>query len=170
MSTKDEIAVAIELLKILLTVGAAVWVYFRFIRERTHGRRVEFTVDCTFHGPQEGQYLAEFVFRVHNKGLVIHVFKKLHLRVRGLARGEALRPWTGQPSRVSFPERLIDEPDVLFSRKYAHVYIEPGVEQTITFVGAIPQNIGFILARAEFEYGNGRTHSTERVFATAAER
>jgi hypothetical protein len=158
----------IELLKVALTIGTAVWVYFRFARERTHARRVEFTIDCTFYGPQEGQYIAEFGFRINNKGLVVHRFRKLRLRVLGVARGTNISRWDQQPSRVAFPESLIDESDVLFSRKYKHIFVEPGVEQNITFVGAIPDNMTFILVRAEFEYEDGRTHSTERVFAPTA--
>ena len=156
----------IEILKVALTLGAAVWVYFRFARERTHARRVEMTIDCTFPGLQEGKYLAEFAFQLKNKGLVAHRFSTLRLRVRGIASGQVLQSWTVQPSRVAFPERLIDEEDVLFSKKYGHIFVEPGVEQLITFVGAIPGNMTFILVRAEFEYTDGRTHSTERVFAT----
>ncbi|SDJ47277.1 hypothetical protein SAMN04487926_15324 [Paraburkholderia steynii] len=159
----------IEILKVVLTLGAAIWVYFRFARERTHARRVEMTIDCTFHGLQEGKYLAEFTFQLKNKGLVVHRFRRLRLRVRGVANGDVLQPWSEQPSRVAFPARVIDEEDVLFSKRYAHIFVEPGVEQLITFVGAIPEEISFILVRAEFEYADGRTHSTERVFATGAQ-
>jgi hypothetical protein len=154
----------IDLLKVLLTVSAGAWIYFRFARERTHARRVEFSLDCAFYGPQNGRFLAEFVFEIKNRGLVVHRFDSLHLRVRGVRRNSELQPWQMQPSRVDFPERVIDEPDVIMAKKYSHIFVEPGVEQTITFVGAVPEEIGFILARAEFRYSDSRTHSTERLF------
>jgi hypothetical protein len=69
---------------------------------------------------------------------------------------------------VNFPEELIDERDVLLSMKYGHIFVEPGVEQVITFVASVPETIRFILARAEFEYSDKRTHSSERVFTPSA--
>lgn len=154
----------IEIAKLLLTVGAAIWIYFRFVRERSHARRVSFSIECHFFGPQDGKYITEFVFRIKNQGLVVHRFNTLHLRVRGITRQHSLMPWEKQPSRISFPEKLIDEPDVLFSKNYGHIFVEPGVEQEITFVAAVPENISLMLARAEFRYLDTRTHSTERVF------
>ena len=160
----------IEVAKIALTVAAALWVYFRFVRERSHARRVTFTIECRFFGPQDGKYVAEFVLRMKNQGLVIHRFKRLRLRVRGIEKDHPLAPWSKQPSRVGFPEKLVDEQDVLFSTNYGHIFVEPGVEQEVTFVAAIPETIGIILARAEFEYPDEkeRTHSIERVFVPAA--
>lgn len=158
----------IEIAKILLTLGAAWWVYFRFVRERSHARRVAFSIECNFFGPQQGQYVAEFLLRIKNQGLVIHRFKTLKLRVRGIAKNTPLQPWQQQPSRLSFPETLIDETNVIFHGKYQYIFVEPGVEQVITFVGTVPEAMSFILARAQFEYSDGRTHSTERVFSPAS--
>lgn len=158
----------IEIAKIVLVVGAAIWAYFRFVRERSHARRIEFSLECTFFGPQEGRYVAEFLLRIKNQGLTIHRFRKLRLRVRGIQSGQALQAWDTQPSRLKFPEKLIDEQDVLLSQKYGHIFVEPGVEQIITFVGSLPTSVSLILARAEFEYTDSRTHSTERVFSLCA--
>lgn len=160
MAAKDWIDIA----KACLTVIAALWVYFRFVRERSHARRVAFSIECSFFGPQEGKHIAQFVLHIKNQGLVIHRFNKLRLRARGISKGQAVESWARQPSRVNFPEKLFDEQDVLFSQKYDHIFVEPGVEQEVTFVAAIPETIAFVLARAEFEYSDSRTHSTERMF------
>ncbi len=95
----------IEVAKVALTLGAGVWVYFRFVRERSHARRVAFSLECAFFGPNDGTYVAEFIIRIKNQGLVVHRFKKLRLRVRGIAKGQALQAWHKQPTeppRVSW--------------------------------------------------------------------
>ncbi len=48
--------------------------------------------------------------------------------------------------------------------KYSYIFVEPGVEQVITYVTKIPAEYRFILARAEFRYDRLNPHSAEEVF------
>jgi hypothetical protein len=155
---------ALEAIKISLTVAAGLWVYFRFVRERSHARRVLFTIQCQFFGPIDGKYAVELTLNVKNGGLVVHRFKRLRIRLRGIDEVDELSGWEGQPSRLAFPRNLVDEPDAIFAKNYGSLFVEPGVDQPITFVSMIPASTRLVLARAEFEYEEGRTHSVEKVF------
>ena len=159
---------ALELLKVGLTIGAALWVYYRFIRERSHARRVLFNIQCQFFGPLDGKYVVEVALNVKNTGLVIHRFKRLRIRILGIDHDDEISAWQGQPSRLAFPRKIVDEPDVIFAEKYGSLFVEPGVDQPITFVSIIPASTRLVLARAEFEYGDGQTHSVEKVFEPGA--
>jgi hypothetical protein len=160
-------SVLLDILKIAITLGAGVWVYFRFVRERSHAKRIAFTISCNFYGPQSGNYVAEFTIHVHNQGLVIHRMEKLKLILRGISRDRPLTRSQTHPGRLAFPEKLLDDQDVIVSERYSHVFVEPGVEQLITYVTTVPEEFSLIRARAEFEYykaKRARTHSTESIF------
>jgi hypothetical protein len=165
--TKRIADVVLEALKLVAIVIGGLWVYFRFRRENTHSPKVSFDIEATFFPSQEDACLAEFLMVVKNSGLVKHSFKKITLRVRGISKSDTLALW-GESQRVEFPQRIVDDADVLYSRKYGSIFIEAGIVQKLTFVARIPADIRFVLARAEFEYQSGRTHSSERVFKVDA--
>jgi hypothetical protein len=162
-STKRIADVAIEVLKLVAIVIGGMWVYFRFRREDTHSPKVSFDIQAQFFGNPPNASIAEFLMVIVNGGLVKHSFKKITLRVRGISKDDPVNLW-GDTQRVEFPQSIVRDADVLHSRKYASIFVEPGVTQTMTFVAKIPDNIRFLLARAEFEYKSGKTHSAERVF------
>jgi hypothetical protein len=166
MSTEGVIAIVLQVMQLSFVLAAAIWAYFRFWRERSHMSRMEFDVSCRFHGPQDGRFLAEFTLGAHNKGLVIHKFPSIRLRVRGIKSGAALQSWEG--SRVLFPEKILDNVEVVYKKKNPYLFVEPGVEQRIGYVTTIPTDCAFIIARAEFRYDSERSHSAERVFTVRA--
>jgi hypothetical protein len=155
--------VIIESCKLVAVVIGGLWVYFRFRREDTHSPKVSFDIEATFFPVEGADSLAEFLMVINNKGLVNHKFKKIRLRVRGLSRGEAVKPWK-DTQRVEFPHKLIDDADVLYTDKYGSIFVEGGITQKLTFVATIPADTRFVLAWAEFQYLSGLTHSAERVF------
>jgi len=152
-----------QLVVVLLT---GIWAYRRFRAERPHQPRIELRLDCVFHGPEQGGYLAEFIIRANNRGLIVHRFHSIRLRVRGIRVGSAVQPWRGHEPRVAFPEKLIPDAEVLHKPKFDHIFVEPGVQQTITYAAMIPGSFRFIAARVEFYYDFAREwpHSAERVF------
>lgn len=167
--TKRLADVIIESCKVIAIVIGGLWVYFRFRREDTHSPKVSFDIEANFF-PTDGQDgLAEFLMVITNKGLVNHRFKKIKLRVRGIARNDPIKPWR-ETHRVEFPRKLIDDADVLYTDKYGSIFVEAGVSQKLTFVARIPADIRFVLARAEFEYLSGLTHSAERIFEVGTNR
>jgi hypothetical protein len=161
--TKRLADVIIEALKLLAIIIGGIWVYFRFRREDTHSPKVSFDIEIHFFSNYPDASLAEFLMVIKNSGLVKHSFKKITLRVRGISKHDAIGLW-GDTQRVEFPHRIVNDADVLYQKKYGSIFVEPGVTQTLTFNACIPAEIRFVLARAEFEYKSGRTHSAERVF------
>jgi hypothetical protein len=104
---------------------------------------------------------------VKNSGLVRHTFKKITLGVRGIRASDAPSLW-GDTQRVEFPVVIVHDADVLYSRKFKSIFVEPGVTQQLTFIARIPSDIRFVVARAQFEYSSGRTHSAEHLFEVTA--
>jgi hypothetical protein len=113
---------------------------------------------------QCGYHVTEFLLIIKNQGLVKQEFHEITLRARGIERGTAPALWDGREPRLAFPLKIFQEPDVIYRRKYGHVFVEPGVVQTITYVTRLPETVGFVQVRAEFHYTRSRTHSAERVF------
>jgi hypothetical protein len=167
--TKRLADVIIESCKLAAIIIGGLWAYFRFRREDTHSPKVSFDLEATFF-PAEGEAgFAEFLMVIDNKGLVKHKFRKINLRVRGLTKTDTIKPWRDS-QRVEFTQKIIDDADVLYKDKYGSIFVEPGVTQKLTFVARVPSNIRFVLARAEFEYSSGLTHSAERVFDVGAKK
>jgi hypothetical protein len=161
-ATRNLLTVAIGATQLLLLVVGAVWAYYRFWREGSHRRRVEFSINCSFFGPQCDEYLAEFTLHADNKGLVVHRFPSIELRVRGIKASEGISFWENRRPRVEFPHKIVQAEIV--HEKYAYIFVEPGVKQVITYVTRIPAEYRFILARAEFRYDRRNPHSAESVF------
>ncbi len=161
-ATKNLLTIVIASTQLLLLVVGAVWAYYRFWREGSHRRRVEFRIDCVFFGPQQDQYLAEFKLHAVNKGLVVHRFPSIELRVRGIKASDEISFWKDRKPRVEFPHKVMQ--GEIVHEKYSYIFVEPGVEQVITYVTKIPAEYRFILARAEFRYDRLNPHSAEEVF------
>ncbi|MEK6337359.1 MAG: hypothetical protein AABM67_20750 [Acidobacteriota bacterium] len=161
-STKSLLSVIIAATQLVLLVVGALWAYYRFWREGSHRRRVEFSIDCNFFGPQQEQYLAEFRLHAVNKGVVVHRFPSIELRVLGLKKSDPISFWEDRKPRVEFPHKVMQAEIV--HDKYSYIFVEPGVEQVITYVTTFPAEYRFILARAEFRYDRRNPHSAEKVF------
>ena len=151
--------------QVLAVLAGGLWAWRRLRRERTHTPHIEFDISCNFFGPEQRFYLAEFILSADNRGYVVHRFKSIKLRVRGIEAGQAFEYWPNHEPRLQFPLKLIDDQEVIYSEKYGHIFVEPGVNQKITFVTKIPQSCKYIDARAEFTYEShrSRSHSIERV-------
>jgi hypothetical protein len=163
METKDRWDVFFALANLIAVVGGLVWAVRRFKVERTHEPRMEFEVDCKLLGPQAGQYVGEVLVKATNRGLIRHEFRKLKVRIRGIEKEATLQHWAGHEPRLHFPEKVA-EGDMLFAPKFDYIFVEPGVQQVLTYVTPIPERFRFIVVRAEFVYVNGNSHSTERAF------
>ncbi|NPV63653.1 MAG: hypothetical protein HPY61_13700 [Methanotrichaceae archaeon] len=132
-------------------------------RERKNVPHIEFHIDCNVYGPEEGYYLTEFLLDIHNRGDVQHKFTNIVLRVRGIESGKALCYWEGYEPRLSFPKKVLNDVSVI-PKGYNYFFVEPGVEQVLTYVTMIPASIRYVLAHAVFEYDEFTPHTAERVF------
>lgn len=140
--------------------------------EHAHIPHLEFNLDCNFFGPQEGEFITEYLLEINNKGRVQHTLTSLKLRVRGIKKGEKLAFWDKEPQRLQFQDKILETQ--VIHKKYAFFFIEPGVHQKITFTSKVSDEYQFILVWAEFSYGlsrakaKGKKHSAERVFEVRA--
>jgi hypothetical protein len=140
--------------------------------EHAHIPHLEFTLGCTFYGPQEGEYVTEYVMEINNKGRVQHTLTALKLRVRGIKKAEKLAFWDKHPERLKFPDEILETQ--VIHKNYGFFFIEPNVHQTITFTSKVSDEYKFIVVWAEFSYGTsrakvrGKKHSAERVFEVRA--
>jgi len=139
--------------------------------ERKHAERIEFTIDANFYGPKRDAFLGEFLISVHNKSLVKHKSEKITLEVLGLERGETPTEWPGgREGELEFPHKLIDEVNII-PEKMSPIFVEPNVNQPITYTSPIDEKYDYLLATAKFNYIDKpqekgfKPHTVQRVFA-----
>jgi len=132
-------------------------------KRRTYNPHIEFEIRCNFHGPQEGSLIAEVLLTARNKGLIQQKFKDIRLRVRGIEADQALSFWAGNEPRLNFPLKIVSDASLL-PENYNFFFVEPGIEQTFTYVTKVPLSVRYILVHAEFEYDAFTPHTAERVF------
>lgn len=136
--------------------------------ERTHKPHIEFNLDANFYGPEKGEYISEFLIEVRNKGKIQQKITSLNLRIRGIEKGGKLGFMEKYPLRLNFPDKLLETQ--VIDKHYKYYFVEPDVNQLITFTTKIPDKYRFLLVWAEFKYGDTRVkgeggrHSAERVF------
>src|SRR6266487_1007224 len=131
--------------------------------ERVHQLHIQLGVDCRFYGPEDDYYLVEFLISAHNKGHVQHKFKHIYLRVRGIEANHGLSEWQGNAPRIAFPQTIINNIDII-PTNLNFLFIEPEVEQMITYVTRLPSSAKYILVHVLFEYDKYTPHTIERVF------
>ena len=145
---------------VVLIVGAAV-AYFRLWREAPMKARIEFDLDCHFLGVQDNQRIVMFTFHAQNKGHVRHTFERISFKVRGIKSGVQLS--LREDKRLHFPESLLEAEAI--PKEYGYYYVQPGVNQQITFTSMIPEDIRFVRVWAAFRYKNSKDqHTSEKTF------
>lgn len=154
---------------VALTI-AGVWAYFRIRRERTHTPHIELDLDCQLLGPHQGEYLAEIIVFVNNKGLVRQDFQSMKLRIRGIAENTPFEFYS--ECRVNAPVRILDTDIIKKQDKENFLFVEPGVRHLITYATKIPvtdlesqSRIKYLFIRTRFYYQDKTPHSIERVFS-----
>ena len=140
--------------------------------ERRFKPHIEFCLAANFLGPQNGAYAAEILIEVKNKGNIQQKITSMRLRIRGIKHSDKLEFWERYPKRLRFPEELLEAP--VIDQDYGYYFVEPGVDQVISFTTIVPEAFRFIVVWAEFRYGEtrkrgeGARHSAERVFEVKA--
>jgi len=163
MTTDKKIELGLNIAQFTIILGGAVWAYFRLWKEGVHRPRIQFDIQCQTFQSINNEIPIEFILKLNNKGLIEHKFHSINLRVRGIKENENLSLWKGSEPRLYFPEKLVDA-QVIHTKKYSHVFVEPGVDQTINYVVKIPSSYKLISARAEFKYDESKNHSIEKIF------
>jgi hypothetical protein len=134
--------------------------------------RIEFRLDCNFSGPLNGDYIAEFVLHLINRGATRHQVNDLTMSIRGvkLSNDDKLRFWddgrVNVPCRVSFPDNLLDKAQVILPGE--SIAIEPGVTLDMPLSTIVRQPYRYILAKANIDYDKDGRYGVERVFELPA--
>ncbi len=143
--------------------------------ERRYVLRIEFSLDATIIGVQNGFYLLEFTTTIDNKSLVQKKFTAITLRVLGIKKDENIGLWTTtvnhkeiNTKRINFPEKILKE--TIIPAKWNYIFVEPGVKQKITYTTPILEDITYILATVEFHYDASTPHTAEKMLALQAPR
>ena len=152
----------------------------RIKTERQHEIRMQFDLKGKTLGPQEGYYILDLSAILHNKGLVRLVIDTLRIKILGIKQKQDIKLFEKNPKDetaslkegttnliASFPEELVNS-DMLQAintnseeKKKNAYFVEPGVQQRISYVARIPENISFILVRAQFEYAKNPEKQSE---------
>jgi hypothetical protein len=154
--------IAVTAVQLTALVLAAGWGYYRLWREGILRPRLEFSIDCEFLGPENGEYITQFILRARNKGLVRYQFSQIVLSVRGISTDGGVHFWDGMEPRIEFPLSIL-KADVI-PDNYNFFFVEPGVEQPITYITKVSENIGYVLVKAEFQYDRFTPHSIAKAF------
>ncbi|MDR8392238.1 hypothetical protein NC796_13880 [Aliifodinibius sp. S!AR15-10] len=150
-------------LQTLVVVVGAIWTYWRFFHEGAHKPRIEFDLECDFHGPQQGYYIVAFRLQAINQGRIEHQFDGITLRIRGIASDEGINEWQGREPLAYFPHKKFEENIIPERMKY--FFVRPGVQQRFSYVTRVPATWSILLAQAEFKYKESRElHTAERAF------
>ncbi len=138
--------------------------------ERKYKIRMQFDLEGKVLGPQAGYYILDISAILENRGLVRLVIGELELKIRGIeqdAQIELFENHSKDKTRnliAGFPKKLVntnmlqpldakqEKEEKREKEGNKRYFVEPGVEQRISYVARIPENVGFILVRAQFEY------------------
>ena len=148
-------------------------------KERRYALRIEFDLDATIIGVQNGFHLLEFTTTINNKSLVQKEFSAITLRIRGIKNDEAIGLWTAnviddetkepkkvKTRRINFPKKILKE--TIIPPKWTYIFVEPGVKQKIIYTTPISEDICYILATVEFHYDAKTPHTAEKMLALQA--
>ena len=159
--------VFLDLLPLILAVGAAAFTYFRFFREGPHRQRIQFDIDYRDLGVFGDDRIVEIGCTAANKGNVEQRFDDIRVTVRAIKPGDTLKEIAGREPRLAFPVLLKEAP--LIPKKYPYFFVRPGVEQRFPLLLRISASFTHVHVRCTFKYkGTDDVHSAERAFSVAS--
>jgi hypothetical protein len=168
MTANDWIAISGIVAVIVTALGLGV----SYLSQQRQKRRedvphIELGINCQVFGQDDNNYLVEFTLMVNNRGLVKWTFRSIQLRVRGIREDEQFAYWPENGRRLKFPVKILDKEEVI-PKSVESFFVEPGVQQAITYVTKISTQIMYIVVYVEFWYDKKKLHTSERVFRLTA--
>jgi hypothetical protein len=174
------LGILVSVLTILGGLLAALWAYTRFVLERGLFPSTQFSINCNIVGRHEGETVLEILLLLKNVGYSTLIAKDIKVDIRCLDTGEKPKLYDNVKDtkfgRLFFPLSLKQtlmkrhQSGAMISAQEStagsatgktpsympvlpdNTFVQAGVEQTYTFVTAVPQSIVFVLVRASFEY------------------
>jgi hypothetical protein len=136
-------------------------------KRREDAPHVELAINCEVLGQEGEDYAVEFMLIVYNRGLIRWTFRSILLRVRGIERNQSLVYWQGRGQRLEFPVKIVNMAEVI-PKSVNYIFVEPGVQQLVTYTTKIPAQVKYIAVYVEFWYDKVTPHTSERVFRLTA--
>jgi hypothetical protein len=125
--------------------------------------RMEFTLEGNFFGPfAQNERIGEFIVHLANRGGGRHSISSLKLTLRGLVGNTQLDTWDDAQIRVSFPDRLIHEAEVLRPRE--SINVGAGTSLAMPIAVRIPSANKYVLVQANVQYDRRHRYGVEKIF------
>jgi hypothetical protein len=159
---------------IIAGLVAAFWAYTKFVLERGLLPPVQFNVECESVGLQGEKTVLEILLNLKNLGTATLVATNIRVDVRYLDVADAPSLFENSEKatfgRLRFPRSLQQDllgssegfatddqnkkPNALHGIPILRydTFVQPGVDQTYTFVTAVPKSTTFVRIFASFEY------------------
>lgn len=152
-STIESIATVVALL-----IGG-VWTYQRFVRTRESHPKIEFSVDVTFVVKQRGNWLAEAIAVVENKGLVRHDIVTFTFDIRYLLPTDSIEPRDGFLAYIPHSGGK----GSWLPEGWGNTFIEPGLRTRYSCPIVIPAEASAVLIHGKFYYPDGEWHTSDQL-------
>jgi len=146
---------------VIAIIFGGIWAYFRFIRQREHSLKVEFTIDAEFIGFQDKKWLVEIIANVENKGAVLHKISDFYFLLRYVKTADEL---DDGEENINFQTNIehFRKKGYFIPQNWEYSFIEPGIKNEYKYVTTLPIEATFVLIHGKFKY-----QSDEHEFHTA---
>lgn len=139
---------------------AAIWAYFRFIRQRENYPFIDFTVDITFHKRIGNWWIVELVAYIENKGKVQHKLDYFKFDLFSLNDSDKITTSKEIGGQVYFPNKLAESS--FLPQKTKYFFIEPGSKNKYSYITRVPVEAEIVILHSWFNYLDGEhSHTAE---------
>ncbi|MDJ0701540.1 MAG: hypothetical protein QNJ07_16970, partial [Woeseiaceae bacterium] len=142
--------------------GAAFWFFYTAKMKP----RVQFDVDCRFMNVagEPHSRLAEIQLVFKNTGFVEHRLWNVTVSVHALGNEAGLGEVSDR-GEADFARRILPKTQ-LVPDKYRYFFVRPGVQQIITHIIGVPDDVSAIRVTAGFDYNRDDKfpHTAQRLF------
>lgn len=91
--------------------GGLAW--HRFMKERPHEARINFTVDAQVIATNDQHHIVDCVLTFENRGITRIKVNTLSLQMRGVTEKSAWEYWKGHGNRLHFPHKIFKEDNII---------------------------------------------------------
>jgi len=158
-----------KLVTVLAAVTGSWWALEKWRKRDEHFPRVYFEVSVNFIGTQKGQFVAELVATLENKGVVPLKIKHFSFKLLGLKDTDSLVKGGHEiREQLAFPHAI--QEGVFVPSDWDYSFIYPGIKTEYNFITLISSQYSFVRLQGDFEYlSDGDSHHAAKVFKVPAQ-
>jgi hypothetical protein len=144
----------------LALLVAAVWAWYRFVRQRENHPLIDFSVDIIFHKRLGEWWVVELIAFIENKGKVQHKVKDFDFELVSLTGLDAVNLSQEFNGQVLFPNVI--SKGSFRAKQYGEFFIEPGLKNKYSYIARVPAEGVVVMLHSQFWYPDGKnTHMAE---------